>query len=105
MASTTSCATCGSSTLGSAGSGFSAGPLSTKVCTTTPVRIPRAKSPSVAIARVSFTADHLAPSDREGEREELVDALRVAQADGVDVDRVRTRARAADVRERERRDR
>src|SRR6266704_6341889 len=105
IAATTSCATRGSSTFGSAGYGLSAGPLSTNACTTTPARIPIANRESVTAARPSFTADHLAAGHGQRQRKELVNALRVSKVDGIDVDRVAADGRAADVGERERRDR
>src|SRR5438309_277108 len=100
-AATKSCAAGGSSTLGRAGNGFSAGPFSRNACRTTPPRIPTANRASVAIARASFTADDLAAGDRQREGKELVYALRVAEIDGVDVDGVAAHAPAADVRQRE----
>src|SRR5438132_6339057 len=101
-AATTSCAARGSSTFGSAGYGFSAGPLSTSACTTTPARIPTTKSDSVAAARVSFTAPHLATVDGQRQGEKLVDTLCGAKTDGVDVHGIDTNTCAADVCERER---
>src|SRR5437879_4092124 len=103
-AATTSCAARGSSTFGSAGYGFSAGPLSTSACTTTPARIPITKSDSVATARVSFTADNLAAGHGQCQREELIDALRVAKIDRVDMHRIAAYGRSTDVGERERLD-
>src|ERR1700694_1424828 len=101
IAAITSCAARGSSTLGSAGYGFSAGPLSTTACTTTPARIPTAKSESVANARGSFTAHDLPAGHGQRQRKELIDALGVPKVDGVDVYRVAADGRATDVRERE----
>src|SRR5256714_13338092 len=98
----TSCAARGSYTLCRDGYIFSTGPLSTNEWTTTPARIPRAKSDSVTAARASFTAHHLAAEHRQRQRGELVDALGVAIVDGIDVHLVAARARPAHVRERQR---
>src|SRR4029077_6593819 len=92
----TSCAARGSSTLGSVGYGFSPGPLSTKAWTTTPARIPTAKSESVANARASFTADDLPAGHGQRQRKELIDALRVPKVDRVDVHGVAADRRATD---------
>src|SRR5207245_5370816 len=59
---------------------------------------------SVANARVSFTADHLATGHGQCQREELIDALRVAKIDSVDVHRISADDRPTDVGERERLD-
>src|ERR1700730_5229823 len=104
IAAITSCGARGSSTWGSAGCGFSAGPLSTTAWTTIPARIPTAKSESVATARASFTALHLAAVDGQRQWKELIDALRIPKADRVDVHGIHANGRAADVRERKRLD-
>jgi len=91
--------------LGKGRIGVVGGALSTIECTTTPARIPIAKSESVTAARASFTANHLAAGHRQCQREELIDALRVTEIDGVDVHRVAADGRAADIREGERLDR
>src|SRR5258705_10542199 len=104
IAATTSCAARGSSTLGRAGYGFSAGPLSARACTTTPARIPTTKSDSVVTALTSFTAHHLAAGYGQCQRKELIDPLGVAKVDSVDMHRVRAHGRAAHVRKRQRLD-
>src|SRR5437867_1700529 len=67
-----------------------------------PPRMPTTKSESVAIVRTSFTADHLAAGHGQCQRKELIDALRAAKADCVDVHRIGAHAGASDVGERER---